>query len=134
MIDTKEKGCLATTVRRSVSVLALSLPHVFLAALEIPFAGLHLLDLGAHLHSLNAFCLPASLHAIASVDILNVFIGLTALYGFARFDSLNVLARPAFLHATTGLHAVHALFARLNALSGFARLTPLSAFAGLNSL
>ena len=119
-------------VQTSGSALALSLSHVFLATLKF-FAGLHLLDV-AHLNSLNTFCLLASLYAIASVDVLNVFIGLNALYGFARLDSLNVPARPAFLHATTGLHAVHALFARLNALYGFARLTALSAFAGLNSL
>src|SRR5262245_36440397 len=86
--------------KTSGSALALSLSHVFLAALN-SFAGLHLLGVGAHLHSLNAFCLLASLHAIAS-----------ALYGFARFDFLNVLARLAFLHATT----LHGLFARLNAL------------------
>jgi hypothetical protein len=106
-----------------VSVLALSLSHVFLAALK-SFGGLHLLDMGAHLHSLNGLCLLASLHAITSVDALNVFIGLNILDGLARFGALNALARLAFLHATTGLHTVHALFARLNALYRFARFNP----------
>jgi hypothetical protein len=49
---------------------------------------------------------------------------LNILDGLARFGALNALARPAFLHATTGLHTVHALFARLNALYRFARFNP----------
>jgi hypothetical protein len=51
-------------------------------------------DLGAHLHSLNAFCLLTSLHAIASADVLNIFIGLNALYGLARLDTLIWFGAP----------------------------------------
>ena len=96
-------------MQKSVSVIASFLPHVFLAALEIPSAPLHPLDLVAHLHSLNALCLLASLHAIASVDILNIFIGLNALGGFARLDTLNVLARLDSLNAFAGLQSLDAL-------------------------
>jgi len=106
-----------------VSVIASSLPHVFLAALEIPSATLHPLDLVAHLHSLHALCLLASLHAIAGADVLNIFIILNALDGFARLNTLNVLAR---------LHSLPA-FARLQ-LRTFAGLRSLDAPADLSSL
>ena len=89
-----------------MSVIASSLPRVFLAALEIPSATLHPLDLVAHLHSLNALCL---LDAIASADILNIFIGLIALNGLARLDTLNVLARLDSLHTFAGLQSLDAL-------------------------
>jgi hypothetical protein len=117
-IDTKKKGCLANTVRRSVSALALFLSHVLLAALNSS-ASPHLLALGAHLHTLHAFRLLASLHLLA--------LG-------AHLHSLHAFRLLASLHATTGLHVVSALLARLNAVYSFARLTPLSAFAALNSL
>jgi hypothetical protein len=87
-------------------VIASSLARVFLAALEIPSAALHPLDLVAHLHSLNALCL---LDAIASADILNIFIGLIALNGLARLDTLNVLARLDSLHTFAGLQSLDAL-------------------------
>ena len=101
-----------------MSVIASSLPHVFLAALEIPSATLHPLDLVAHLHSLNALCLLASLRAIASADILNTFIGLITLNGLARLDTLNFLA----------------CLDSLDALPSFARLGRLDALADLGSL
>jgi len=115
------------SVQKSVSVIASSLPHVFLAALEIPSATLHPLDLVAHLHSLRALCLLTSLHAIASADILNIFIGLNALDGFARLDTLNVLARLHSLPIFAGLHSLHTLPA-------FAGLQSLDALADLGSL
>ena len=110
-----------------MSVIASSLPRVFLAALEIPSATLHPLDLVAHLHSVNALCLLASLYAIASADILNIFIGLLALNGFVRLDTLNVLARLDSLPAFAGLQS-------LDSLPSFARLGRLDALADLGSL
>jgi hypothetical protein len=111
------------------SVLVLALSHVFLATLK-SFASLHLLDVSAHLRSLNVFCLLASLRAIASADVLNIFVGLNALDGLARLDPLNVLAghSPHSLPAFAGLQSLDPLRASL------ARLSPLDALADLGSL
>jgi hypothetical protein len=138
-IDTKKKGCLANTVRRSVSALALFLSHVLLAALNSS-ASPHLLALGAHLHTLHAFRLLASLHLLAlgahlhSLHAFRLLASLHLLALGAHLHSLHAFRLLPSLHATTGLHVVSALLARLNAVYSFARLTPLSAFAALNSL
>jgi hypothetical protein len=129
------------SAQKSVSVVASSLPHVFLAALEIPSATLHLLDLVAHLHSLNALCLLASLHAIASADILNIFIGLNALDGFARLDTFNVLTRLESVHSwptfagLQSLHSLHSLRAmgRLDALADLGSLQTRPGVHALNT-
>ena len=113
-----------------MSVIASSLPRVFLAALEIPSATLHPLDLVAHLHSLNALCL---LDAIASADILNIFIGLIALNGLARLDTLNVLARLDSLHTFAGLQSLHT-FAGLQSLDALSDLGSLQARPGVRAL
>ena len=126
------------SAQKSVSVVASSLPHVFLAALEIPSATLHLLDLVAHLHSLNALCLLATLHAIASADILNIFIGLNALDGFARLDTFNVLTRLGSVHSWptfAGLQSLHSLRAmgRLDALADLGSLQTRPGVHALNT-
>lgn len=117
-------------------MIASSLPHVFLAALEIPSATLRPLDLVAHLHSLNVLCLLASLHAIASADILNIFIGLIALNGLARLDTLNVLARLDSLPAFAGLQSLNSLhtFAGLQSLDALSDLGSLQARPGVGAL
>src|SRR5262245_35001098 len=81
---------------KSVSVVALSFSHVFLAALH-SFATLHLLDVRTHLHSLNA--LLASLHATTGLHAVNALpVRLVALYGFARLHLLCAFAVLRSLH------------------------------------
>jgi len=120
-----------------VSVTASSLRHVFLAALQIPSATLHPLDLVAHLYSLHALCLLASLHAISGADVLNILIGLNALVGFACLDTLDVLARAKSLHflpAFAGVRALDSLWTwSLDALADLGSLQACPRVRALNT-
>src|SRR3974390_479909 len=89
-VHRNERRPLRAVSVHSVNVLALALPHIFIAALN-PFARRHRLYTSGCLHCLNVFWL-ARLYALAGLHALNVFIGLNALDSLARFDPLSCFA------------------------------------------